>query len=1153
MRVLIINCYHEGSTRGSRCVTALKTSIETILKDSLDRDDVSIKHSSDISDLACDWDIGRIITEKTKSCAVNFDKVDIYFIVGDGGNYNPWDQRFRPLSRLIVMAHIVEKPLFCVGFGSYMSVYTSCTNGMKYNILNNVKNSQLPYDCNSSTLCGITPPTSSLTPSDSGLLTNAWIDYSTGDLYEYEEHSSLWTPICNIGFSSINAINTHIHLGMKPMNSPRSNSLPGSALISTSTNNSPKHSSAPNTSRSLSLSFYQTPTAPINTSTIPKSQSPRKNVRTSFPVRNVPQEKGCGGCYIRKEHTHHYSIKNIKNSNLKLNLKSLNRWHINDEISEMTFNSATKSNKFAKMKNSIVDTMKEKISIIADSSGGPVILSWKNDIYLTCDLDSDNDAVQQIIKNQIKEIHKILQLRNSDHKEYCKKYSFFVFLFGERGQGNWHGPRSTSEIRHGMTDPRSTISIKSQYSDQIFQKLNMHTDYKLSNTFGEKNKNKNYETVNGNSFNGNTMISNSENHENDDIFERLNCDEYDQEYDFHFQSLTSSTLGRKPLHIILKPQKLMNNSNLDNSLLNTNKNTNKSDLNCISDDNKRRFEISSNNNSLQYSSYSRSGESSEEVVYKRLDLFLEKNKNLMVPGRQRSKSDKFFEKKTLERKYDKTGSIVNTLNRTDDNVDQYDSNTNNNDNNNLTNNNDDDNRNNNNNHRTNLDDINSEIKSNTEFKLISINQNNTENKGEQNLHTCTSSSTFVTDFFFIPDKGPVPFSVQRNQKNEKHEMNDKNDKNDGNKKDEKNEKIDKSEKIENSSVEKRKINSRNTATYLYGLKDHNLGNTRINNHKSPKYAKEVKKIKEIILMMKKDHLIDDDKKTQKNDFSLLHTDLSKFSGLEISNIRKNLILGTDIGESVCTGSRTDNFDNKKIDDETSTIKTHTVMSTFYNNKSGNSTENEFDRADKSKNGIMDEINKKTYVSRTMIQSFLPSKHPNPFPHENSDFECDQRINHLDVTNTANAHLSVKTEKLNGKIQKCDVSNNSSLLITRTNNLPQENKNTKIFPQYPCFDGLDFTDFEKDSIVAANKYFQNNLQKNIPKNNLRTEPKPNSNYYFENIDSKESMERTPVLTEIIVQQKPSNPMKMFTNYRKIQNKIAEFRGRKDILFETTYVQ
>ena len=46
----------------------------------------------------------------------------------------------------------------------------------------------------------------------------------------------------------------------------------------------------------------------------------------------------------------------------------------------MTFNAATKSNKFAKMKNSIVDIMKEKISIIADSNAGPVILNRKNDI-----------------------------------------------------------------------------------------------------------------------------------------------------------------------------------------------------------------------------------------------------------------------------------------------------------------------------------------------------------------------------------------------------------------------------------------------------------------------------------------------------------------------------------------------------------------------------------------------------------------------------------------------------------------------------------------------------------------------------------------------------------------------------------------------------
>ena len=104
------------------------------------------------------------------------------------------------------------------------------------------------------------------------------------------------------------------------------------------------------------------------------------------------------------------------------------------------------------------------------------------------------------------------------------------------------------------------------------------------------------------------------------------------------------------------------------------------------------------------------------------------------------------------------------------------------------------------------------------------------------------------------------------------------------------------------------------------------------------------------------------------------------------------------------------------------------------------------------------------------------------------------------------------------------------------------------------DDLDFDGFEKDSIVAAHQYLEKKMHLIGPETVSNSKDLYSKDFRNEGIaECRDGLKSKRRMTEIIIRQKPKNPMKMFTNFRKIQNKIETLRLKNESLFETTYIQ
>ena len=80
-----------------------------------------------------------IISETTKQNAIRFDKYCAVFVVGTAGNqttHTPWHSTYYPVTRLIHMCNCVHKPLFGIGLGALLTVYTLSLDAMKVSVLN---------------------------------------------------------------------------------------------------------------------------------------------------------------------------------------------------------------------------------------------------------------------------------------------------------------------------------------------------------------------------------------------------------------------------------------------------------------------------------------------------------------------------------------------------------------------------------------------------------------------------------------------------------------------------------------------------------------------------------------------------------------------------------------------------------------------------------------------------------------------------------------------------------------------------------------------------------------------------------------------------------------------------------------------------------
>ena len=144
MKVLLVDCYHHSSSSatngvGERCIGVIQTYIQQIFGSGGATVHLEIKTPQTLDDILCDWEAGMIISETTKQNAIRYDKYCAVFIVGTAGNqstHTPWQPTYYPVTRLIHMCNCVHKPLFGIGLGALLTVYTLYLDAMKVSVLN---------------------------------------------------------------------------------------------------------------------------------------------------------------------------------------------------------------------------------------------------------------------------------------------------------------------------------------------------------------------------------------------------------------------------------------------------------------------------------------------------------------------------------------------------------------------------------------------------------------------------------------------------------------------------------------------------------------------------------------------------------------------------------------------------------------------------------------------------------------------------------------------------------------------------------------------------------------------------------------------------------------------------------------------------------
>jgi hypothetical protein len=206
MSVFLVDCYEKGK-KGERSIQLVKRMIDSVFEECGTlvtgcRIKVIVRRLHELSDLLCTWELGDIVSDRTKSCAVSFDKVNFFFIAGDLGTLLPWDPALAPLVTLCHMANVVKKPVFCIGLGAFAGVYSAATLGDKFYVFNNVDTRDEP---SLGALQRYPIVYAKSVPSPDSAMSSApkyqggWLDSQTGDIYTYNISKRIWSPEVNVG------------------------------------------------------------------------------------------------------------------------------------------------------------------------------------------------------------------------------------------------------------------------------------------------------------------------------------------------------------------------------------------------------------------------------------------------------------------------------------------------------------------------------------------------------------------------------------------------------------------------------------------------------------------------------------------------------------------------------------------------------------------------------------------------------------------------------------------------------------------------------------------------------------------------------------------------------------------------------------------
>ncbi len=192
MEVLLVHCFDESSRRGQNNRDLFLRTVQGQIEQSIrgkvyGQVNYTIRAMDELHELVCDWE-NDILNEDAKYITTLFDKIDIIFVGGDTSNY-PWSPKATQLVTLIHMANHTKKPLFGCGFGAFVSLYASSTQGTKFYILNGDDGDSIrkinEFD--------------KYTSAKKCKYPGGYLDNETGDIYTYNPDSKMWLPQCNIG------------------------------------------------------------------------------------------------------------------------------------------------------------------------------------------------------------------------------------------------------------------------------------------------------------------------------------------------------------------------------------------------------------------------------------------------------------------------------------------------------------------------------------------------------------------------------------------------------------------------------------------------------------------------------------------------------------------------------------------------------------------------------------------------------------------------------------------------------------------------------------------------------------------------------------------------------------------------------------------
>ena len=190
IHALIINAYEQHNGKGLEMYDSFKKLLISLLGNS----SILIeKFAEDLSEYVFDWEYD-VLNEQSKTIAKRFDKVDIVFLIGDCKTL-PWDTKVNDLTLFLHMCYFVKKPVVALGSGAFHCLYTLCTKGARFNILNG------PYG---NTLDRLPAYISYSIGSENH--PSGWLDNETGDIYCYDIRRQSWAPRCCVG---INRLPTH--------------------------------------------------------------------------------------------------------------------------------------------------------------------------------------------------------------------------------------------------------------------------------------------------------------------------------------------------------------------------------------------------------------------------------------------------------------------------------------------------------------------------------------------------------------------------------------------------------------------------------------------------------------------------------------------------------------------------------------------------------------------------------------------------------------------------------------------------------------------------------------------------------------------------------------------------------------------------------